>query len=269
VGDGFVLKGERWAGEGPIVILLHPGVADRRVWTEVALRLAPELDIVAYDRRGFGETPPSRRPFRHLDDVLAVLDGLGGGPAHLVGNSAGGGIAMDVCLEHPASVASLVLLAPAIGGAPDPDLDADTARFESLIRAADEEGDGGEVNRLETWLWLDGPAQREGRVGGDSRRLLTVMNAIALSNGSSDRSVAAETSAWERAGEISVPATVGCGDLDVPTILDESRKLAGRLPQGTFVEMTGCAHLPQLERPDLVAQIIARTVRRATPAAGP
>ena len=48
---------------------------------------------------------------------------------------------------------------------PGPDLDADTARFDRLDQAI-KTGDLDEQNRLATWLWLDGPAQPEGRVGG-------------------------------------------------------------------------------------------------------
>jgi pimeloyl-ACP methyl ester carboxylesterase len=67
---GTSLAGERWPGGAPTVVLLHEGVADRRGWAEVAGLLAPELTVVAYDRRGYGQTPPSTGPFSHLDDLL-------------------------------------------------------------------------------------------------------------------------------------------------------------------------------------------------------
>jgi alpha/beta hydrolase family protein len=87
--DGITLAGERWPGGGPTVVLLHEGVADRRGWAEVAGLLAPELAVVAYDRRGYGQTPPGPGPFSHLDDLLAVLDHAGAGPVWLAGASAG------------------------------------------------------------------------------------------------------------------------------------------------------------------------------------
>ena len=88
--DGTTLAGERWPGGGQTV-LLHEGVADRRGWAEVAGLLAPELTVVAYDRRGYGQTPPGSGPFSHLDDLLAVLDHAGAGPVWLAGASAGAG----------------------------------------------------------------------------------------------------------------------------------------------------------------------------------
>ena len=63
---GIILAGDRWPGGAQTVLLLHEGVADRRGWAEVAGLLAPELTVVAYDRRGYGQTPTSAGPFSHL-----------------------------------------------------------------------------------------------------------------------------------------------------------------------------------------------------------
>ena len=87
----------------PAYLLLHAGVADSRSWEAVA----PALDgpAVAYDRRGFGGSPPGPEGFRHVDDLLAVLDAVGaGGPVWLVGNSMGGALAIDAALEAPERV---------------------------------------------------------------------------------------------------------------------------------------------------------------------
>lgn len=130
------LVGECRAGEGPTVVLLHAGVTDRRSWRQVTDALDGAANVVAYDRRGFGETAPSKAPFSHAGDLIAVLDHLGILPAWLVGSSAGGGIALDTALLAPERVAGLVLIAPAVSGAPAPELDEDTARFDRLLDQA-------------------------------------------------------------------------------------------------------------------------------------
>ena len=96
--------------------------------------------------------------------------------------SAGGGLALDAALAAPGRVAGLVVMGTAVSGAPEPELDAATKRFEPLLDKAYSARDAREINRLETWLWLDGPAQPQGRVGGAARKLALDMNAMIIAN---------------------------------------------------------------------------------------
>src|SRR5215213_7875460 len=198
---GGALAADRWPGDGPTVVLLHAGVADRRGWTEVADRLATTgLDVVAYDRRGFGASPPGDAPFSHLDDLRAVLDATAGDrPAWLVGNSMGGALAIDAALELPERVAGLVLLAPAVSGTPEAeDLDAPTIALADRLETAD----GEEALRLETWLWLDGPAQPEGRVGGAARELALAMHRRILAHEVPEDAGGSGIDAWSRLEDV-------------------------------------------------------------------
>jgi pimeloyl-ACP methyl ester carboxylesterase len=257
---GIILAGERWPGGAQTVLLLHEGVADRRGWAEVAGLLAPELTVVAYDRRGYGQTQPSTEPFSHLDDLLAVIGHAGAGPVWLAGASAGGGLALDAALAAPGRIAGLVVMGTAISGVPEPELDAATKRLEPLLDEAYAARDAGEINRLETWLWLDGPAQPEGRVGGTARELALAMNAVIIGNDVPETEGAAGVDAWHRLAEIKVPVTVACGDLDVPFVVDRCRLLAGRLPAARYHVLTGMAHQPYLESASTVAQLIRAAV---------
>lgn len=257
---GCDLAGERWPGGAPLVLLLHEGVSDRRGWRQVAERLAPQVTVVAYDRRGYGESPPSTAPFTHAGDLLAVLDREQAESAWLVGASAGGGLALDIALLAPERVAGLVLIGTAVSGAPepeiDPELEPDTWRFDGWLEAAIAAGDQAEVNRLETWLWLDGPAQPEGRVGGEARALALDMNAIILRGEAREDEGDSGVDAWHHLAEIKVPVTLACGEFDVPFIIARSRELAGLLPQGRYRELPAMAHQPYLEDPGQVADLL-------------
>ena len=60
--DGTPMAATRRRGAGQSVVLLHAGVADRRSWAGVSELLgADDLDVVAYDRRGYGERSEERR----------------------------------------------------------------------------------------------------------------------------------------------------------------------------------------------------------------
>jgi pimeloyl-ACP methyl ester carboxylesterase len=256
------LAAERHPGGSPTVVALHAGVADRRAWRSVADALQGVVTFVSYDRRGYGETPASSTRFSHLADLTAVLDELGADPVWLLGNSMGGGLALDLTLEMPARVAGLILLSPGISGAPERPLDPDTQRLADAIDPAFEAGDMELVNRLEMWLWLDGPAQPQGRVKEPMRTLATAMNAIVLANEERQLELEdkPEIDAWSRLGEIPVPVTVACGMLDVPAMIADGRALAEAAPHGRFVALEGMAHLPSLEAPETVAALIAEAV---------
>lgn len=226
---GATLVGEQWGHSGPVVVMLHEGVADRRSWRPVAEAISDRAVAVTYDRRGFGDTQPSTGEFSHVDDLLAVVEAVSAVPVWLAGTSAGGGIALDAAIVAPERVAGLLLLAPAISGAPEPTMDADTARLDRLIEQAEAGGDLDEVNRLETWLWLDGPAQPEGRVGEETRALVLEMNGIALRSGMAEGAGKSGVDAWSRLSGVRVPVTVACGDFDVPFLVERSKELARRL----------------------------------------
>ena len=84
-------------GEGPTVVLLHAGIADRTMWRE---QLAPIADsgrrALALDLPGFGEAGLEPGPQAPWEDVLQTLRVLGGEPFALVGDSYGGAIALRV-----------------------------------------------------------------------------------------------------------------------------------------------------------------------------
>lgn len=263
---GVELAGERWGGDGPAVVLLHSGVTDRRGWRDVARHLANLANVVSYDRRGFGDTPPAAGPYTHLRDLLAVLDQAASGAAWLVGSSAGGGLALDMAVVEPARVAGLVLLAPSVSGAPEPvNLDPDTQRISDLLDRAGAAGDLDVVNRLETWLWLDGPAGPEGRVTGKARELALAMNDVVLGHGVPGDSGASGVDAWNRLEEVQAPTTVACGALDVPFLVRRCEELVARLPHAQHRVLAGTAHLPYLDQPDLVAEVIAQALTLPTP----
>jgi pimeloyl-ACP methyl ester carboxylesterase len=257
---GCDLAGERWPGGAQLVVLLHEGVSDRRGWRQVAQQLAPRLTVVAYDRRGYGESAVSAAPFTHVEDLLAVLDREQAGRAWLVGASAGGGLAPDIALLAPDRVAGLVLLGTAVSGAPEPELDPSTQQFDALLDTAIAAGNLEEVNRLETWLWLDGPSAPEGRVGGEARALALDMNAIILRNAAREDEGSSDVDAWHRLDEVQIPVTVACGDLDVPFLIARSRELASRLPSARYYPLPGMAHQPYLEDPGQVTGLVLGTL---------
>lgn len=246
-------------GGGPAAVALHAGVADRRSWASTAAALDGILGLVAYDRRGFGDSSSHPEPHVHADDLLCVLDAVSGAtPTWLVGNSQGGRIAIDLALAAPERVAGLVLVAPALSGEDEaPELDAPSAALVAAIDTAEARDDLDEVNRLEAHLWLDGPAALEGRVGGRPRELFLTMNGRALrAPDPGEELPPAVPDAALRLSELELAILVLHGDLDLPHVQARGRRIAEEAPAARLCVLADCAHLPQLERPTQVAEAI-------------
>jgi len=85
---------------------------DHTAWAFQSAAFAAELDVIALDNRGVGQSDVVDRPFTiadMADDVARVLDGLGLPAAHICGASMGGMIAQELALRHPRRVTTLQL----------------------------------------------------------------------------------------------------------------------------------------------------------------
>lgn len=101
----------------PPVVLLHGLGATSASFLPMQWDLARDHHVFAVDLPGFGE---SDKPIRALDPayfarwLVAWMDAVGLPRAHLVGNSMGGRVALEVGLTAPSRVDRLVLLAPSL-----------------------------------------------------------------------------------------------------------------------------------------------------------
>jgi 3-oxoadipate enol-lactonase len=240
------------AGTGSPVVLLHAGVADRRMWAAQIPVLAERYRVLAPDLPGYGDAPLAPGPLSNVAEVVGFLDDQGIGAAAFVGASFGGRVALEVATAHPDRVTELVLLCPGLRGvAPTAASDAFDEAEERLIEIGDV--DGAVALNVDTWLGPD--------ADDDARRLLTEMQRRAF-----EVQIAADE--WPNPPTlvhdevelltIAVPTTVVLGALDVDWLQTAAREVAARVPGATLVELNWAGHLPGMERPaDISALVLA------------
>jgi 4,5:9,10-diseco-3-hydroxy-5,9,17-trioxoandrosta-1(10),2-diene-4-oate hydrolase len=107
------------AGEGPALVLLHgsgPGVSGWSNFRGNFPVFAGQFRTVVMDMPGFGKSgrPELDRAYPRVaaDGLARLLDGLGIGRAHLLGNSMGGYVALEFALAYPDRVNRMVLMGP-------------------------------------------------------------------------------------------------------------------------------------------------------------
>ncbi len=242
-------------GEGLPVVFLHAGVCDKRMWGAQMAAVAEDgWHAIAYDRRGYGDTQSQDVPFSHIDDLDAVLRSLDIHAAVFVGCSMGGGLAVDFALRYPGRVLGLVLIGTSITGSPWSATEAES-QIEAAEEDAFERGDLEMLNRVQAHEWLDGPRAQSGRVGGAVRELFLDMNRAALSKPELSQEER-PPEAWSRVGSVGAPTMLLVGDEDFTALIDRHDHLSEEMPNAFAAVLEGVAHIPSIERPDLVNSLL-------------
>lgn len=217
-------------GAGEPVLMLHGGISDSEMLVDpLEPALGERFRILAFDRRGHGRTADTDGAF-HYDDMatetIAATLKLIGGPAHLVGWSDGGNVALLVALRRPDLVRSLVLI-----GA--------NYHFNGNMPMAP--GDGSEPKMLR-----DRYADRS--PDGEEHFATVFKKSRAMW-------AAEPTLTTDDLRRISAPALVLVGDDDLLT-LAHTASLYESLPLGQLAVVPGASHAVVLEKPDLVGSLI-------------
>jgi 3-oxoadipate enol-lactonase len=232
---------------------------------DVVPRLSRDFRVVRSDLRGFGETPLPDGPFVYAADLAELLAALDGSPAHVVGVSMGGGVALDLAIARPELVDRLVLVGSGIAGW---ELDASLEAAWEEERAALERGDLDEASWINVRTWLDGPTRDASEVDENLRRRVFEMQRRALEseNPAADGSWLTP-SRRERLGDVRAQTLVLVGELDQPGFGKIARFLAENIPGSRFEELPNVAHLPPMEDPDGFCDVVVPFLLASDPPA--
>jgi 3-oxoadipate enol-lactonase len=242
------------AGSGPPLLLVHAGIADRRMWDDTLPRLSQSFRVIRCDLRGYGETPLPDGPFVYASDLAELLEALDARPASVIGVSLGGHVALDLAIARPELVERLVLVGSGIDG-----WEHDTglkAAWQEEVEAF-ERGDLDEAAWVNVRTWLDGPTRDAADVEDTLRRRVFEMQRQALEY----ENEAAEggwltPSRRKRLGDVTAPTLVLAGELDQPGFVAIGHVLATDIPGASFALLPGVAHLPPMEDPEGFSAIV-------------
>lgn len=148
------------SGSGPPLVLVHGMAADRAVWRPTVAALHDRARVIAYDRRGYGESgapdPYERTTIaEQAEDLAALVAALGLEGAVACGWDLGALVVLDVLLRRPGTLRAAALVEPPVlmlvPEANEP-LAAERLALETALR------DGGPARAVELWLAARGVA---------------------------------------------------------------------------------------------------------------
>ena len=235
-------------GNGPALIFSHGFLMDLSMFDAQVEALKDEYRCIAWDERGFGNTPVIG-PFSYwdsADDAVALLDYLGVTSAVFVGMSQGGFLSLRAALSHKDRVAGIVMIDSESAAFTEEQIEGYGAMFSQWQVG----GPLGELGEMVAGMIIGDPeiskewiakweAQDRSKIQEPAETLLF------------------RDDVTERIGEISCPVLIIHGEEDQAILIEAAEDLMGRLSDCRgLVRVAGAAHAPNMTHPEIVNDAI-------------
>lgn len=253
-------------GAGEPLVLLHGFGHRRQIWDPIIDQLAESYDVIAVDQAGFGRSPALPRGTEHGVEnmtraLLANFERWGIDRPHVVGNSAGGAIALELAAAgHARTVTAFSPM-----GFRNWTFPVITVPVFVILRIAALIG----FPKLTRWV-LNRTRLRSIAFWVLHSHPERVRPDIAYSEAMALR----YSTAYERAGlrfatysftkAVNVPTTIAWGVRDRVLPFSQAPIAQRRLPEARHLPLPDCGHVPVVDHPEMVVRVIEETARRTT-----
>lgn len=239
----------------PVIVFSNSLGTDFRIWRDVIVRLAGECAIVTYDKRGHGLSDVGEAPYGmddHVGDLEALLDHLDVRNAVICGISVGGMIAQGLYKRRKDLVRALILCdtAPKIG----------TEEMWNARISAIEEGGIASIGEsiLERWFTQDFRRSDNAEFAG-YRNMLT---RTTMEGYTGTCAAIRDADYTNDAPQIAVPTFCVVGEEDGSTPPELVLDMARAIPGANYETISGAGHLPCIEKPDIMAEMMKAFIAR-------
>jgi 3-oxoadipate enol-lactonase len=238
------------SGEGPALLLFHSLLSDRASFDRIVPPLAKTHRVIVPELPGFGGSKAVQGGLAAVADRMAefVKDAGGGDRAIVLGNGYGGFVALQMAIRHPAIAARLVL---ADCGAAFSE--AGREAFRNMAAASRAKGLSAITDVAMRRLFAPEFQAAHPDLMRDRREAFLKTDPEVL------QEACAALAALDLRPELSkvkIPVLVMVGEHDEATPPPMSHELAALLPNARLKVLAGCAHVPQLQAPEMFLDAI-------------
>ena len=236
-------------GGGPTVVFANSLGSDQSLWDGVINQLGRGFSTLTYDLRGHGQSGLSQSEYTVADladDLIALLETLDLSEVILCGISVGGMVAQSLAARRPdlLSKAMFCNTATKIG---------DAERWNTRITAVEQHGMESIADTvLQSWFAPSYPAKHPDAIAAHRNMLCRIPAAgyAATCRALRDSDLSAASSS------ISVPSLCIGGTADQSVPVEQVSSLAASIKGARLEIMDNVGHLPALESPGQLAQLI-------------
>lgn len=237
-------------GKGRALFLFHSLLSDRASFDAIVPRLSQSFRVIVPELPGFGGSKAVSGGLAAVADRMAqaVTEAAGGDEAIVLGNGYGGFVALQMAIRHP-GIASRLILADC-GAAFSED---GRQAFRNMAAASKAKGLSAITDVAMRRLFAPEFQARHPDLMRDRREAFLRSDPEVIQAACA---ALAELDLRPELGKVGVPVLVLVGEHDEATPPPMSRELAALLPNALLKIIAGCAHVPQLQSPQVFLDAI-------------
>ena len=238
------------SGQGPALFLLHSLLSDRASFDAVVPKLSQSFRVIVPELPGFGRSLAVSGGLPGVADRMAeaVKDAAGDDEIIVLGNGYGGFVALQMAIRHP-GIASRLILADCGAAFSESGREA----FRNMAAASKARGLQAITDVAMRRLFAPEFQAQHPDLMGDRREAFLRSDPAVIQAACA---ALAELDLRPQLSQVKVPVLVLVGEHDEATPPPMSRELAALLPDARLKIITGCAHVPQLQSPELFLDAI-------------
>ena len=237
------------SGRGPALFLFHSLLSDRASFDAVAPKLSQSFRVIVPELPGFGGSKAVSGGLAAVADRMAeAVREAAGGEVIVLGNGYGGFVALQMAIRHP-GIASRLIFADCGAAFSHEGRQA----FRNMAAASKTKGLQAITDVAMRRLFAPEFQASHPDLMRDRREAFLKTDPEVFQAACADL---AELDLRPELGKVAVPALVLVGEHDEATPPPMSRELAALLPDARLKIIAGCAHVPQLQSPEIFLDAI-------------